>query len=158
MNTTVVCREVRPAAGSGKQCVVVASRDQEAGVGASDPRASSNLAEVRDRLRAQGIVLGGPLQPAERPGAPSSLASPVQLIAHDEHGKEHRLIADQWEEYSLSSGSILYYFSVPEAPGDCRWLVSRTLVVAAEPGEFGPEKDPKRRREPFPLDGAIKGP
>jgi hypothetical protein len=132
MTTTVVCREVRPAAGGGRQCVVVASRDEGADVGASDPMAPSDLAEVRDRLRAQGIVLGGPLQAAERPSALSSLAYPVQLIAHDEHGQEHRLIADQLAEYSLSSGSTLYYFSVAEAPADCRWLESRTLEVAEQ--------------------------
>jgi hypothetical protein len=58
------------------------------------------------------------------------LASPVQIIAHDEQGKEHRLIANQLEEYSLSSGSTLYYLYVAEAPCECSWLVGRTLAVA----------------------------
>ena len=130
MTTTVVCREVRPANGSSQRCVVIASQDDREGVRAIDPLAPSSLAAVRDRLRAQGIVLGGPLQPAQRPGARSSLASPVQLTARDEWGKEHWLIADQLEEYSLSSGSTLYYFYVSEAPCDCSWLVGRTLAVA----------------------------
>jgi hypothetical protein len=130
MNTTVVCREVRPANGSSKQCVVIAAQDERAGMRTIDPTAPSNLAAVRDRMRAQGIVLGGPLQPARQPGTQSRLASPVQIIAHDEQGHEHRLMADQLEEYSLSTGSTLYYLHVAEAPGDCGWLVGRTLEVA----------------------------
>ena len=63
MNTTVVCRDVRPATGNNKQCVVIASQDEQTGVREIDLTAASNLAEVRDRLLAQGIVLGGPLQP-----------------------------------------------------------------------------------------------
>jgi hypothetical protein len=138
MNTTVVCREVRPAVGGGKQCVVIASRDERAGVRTMDLAAPSDLTDVRDRLRAQGIVPGGPLQPARGLVARGRLASPVQIIAQDEHGREHRLIADQLEEYSLSSGSTLYYLYVPEASSDCRWLVGRTLEVA-ESGNRRPD-------------------
>lgn len=130
MNTTVVCREVHPATGNSKLCVVIASQDEREGVRAIDLTAASDLTEVRDRLRAQGIVLGGPLQPAPRPGPQSNLVPPVEIIAHDEHGKEHRLIAYHLEAYSLSSGSTLYYFYIPEASCDCRWLVGRTLEVA----------------------------
>jgi hypothetical protein len=129
MNKTVVCRDVRPATGTSKLCLVIASQDEEGGVRAIDPAAASNLTEVRDRMHAQGIVLGGTLQPAPRSGTQSSLASPIHVIAHDEHGKEHRLIADHLEAYSLSSGSTLYYLYLPEAPCDCRWLVGRTLEV-----------------------------
>jgi hypothetical protein len=143
MNKTVVCRDVRPATGNSKLCVVIASQDEGAGVRAIDPAAASNFTEVRDRMHAQGIVLGGPLQPAPRSGTQSSPASPIHVIARDEHGKEHRLLADHLEEYSLPSGSTLYYLYVPEAPCDCRWLVGRTLQVVelggrrpgiAEPG------------------------
>jgi hypothetical protein len=138
MNTPVVCREVRPAPGNGKLCVVIASQDEREGARALDPTAPSSLPEVRDRLHAQGIALGGPLQPARRCSTGGSPASPVRIIAHDERGKEHRLVADHLEEYSLSSGSTLYYLYVPEAPCDCRWLVGRTLEVA-ELG--GPQPD-----------------
>jgi hypothetical protein len=40
------------------------------------------------------------------------------------------LIADKLEEYSLSSGSSWYCFSITAAPGDCHWLVGRVLEVA----------------------------
>jgi hypothetical protein len=132
MNTTFVCREVRPATDNSKRCLIIASQDERADVRAMDLTAVSDLTVARDRLRAQGIVLGGPLQPAATPSNPSSPASPLVIIAHDEHGKEHRLIVDHREEYNLSSGSTLYYFSVPEASCDCRWLVGRTLEVADE--------------------------
>jgi hypothetical protein len=138
MITTVVCRDVRPAAGSGSQCIVVASQDEREGVRAIDPTAPSNLAEVRDRLQAQGIVLGGPLHPAQRPGTDNNPAPPVQITARDEQGKEYRLIVDKLEEYSLSSGSTFYYLYVGAAPGDCRWLVGRTLEVA-ESGSRQPD-------------------
>ncbi|MGH7224194.1 MAG: hypothetical protein ACRELF_13265, partial [Gemmataceae bacterium] len=78
---------------------------------------------------AQGIVLGGALQPASKSNQ-SSLASPIQIIAHDEYGKEHRLIADHLEEYNLSSGSTLYYLYASDAVCDYRWLVGRTLELA----------------------------
>src|SRR5215471_7780304 len=119
MKTTVVCREVRPTTENGKRCVVIASRDESEGERLADITAISDLTEVRDRLRAQGIVFGGPLQPAPRPGTPSGLTPPVEIIARDEQGKEHRLIADYLEKYSLSSGSTLYFFDVPEALSDC---------------------------------------
>jgi hypothetical protein len=142
MNTTVVCRDVIPATGNSKQCVVIASQDEREVVRSIDPMAASNLSEVRDRLHAHGIILGGPLPSTPRSSTQSSLASPVQVIANDEHGKEHRLIADHLEEYSLSSGSTLYYLYVPEAPGDCRWLVGRTLEItelaSLQPGSAKP--------------------
>jgi len=136
MNTTVVCREVRPAAGSGKCCVVIATQDEPVSGNLTDTPDRLNLAEVKERLRAQGIVLGGKLAAAEGSRARSSLSGPVQLIAHDEHGTEHRLIANQFEECNLSSGSTLYYFFIGKAPGDCRWLVNRTLEVAEVAQEF----------------------
>jgi hypothetical protein len=132
MKTTVVCSEVRPAT-EKNGCVVVAYRDDRHEARESDLTDPANWTAVRDRLRAQGILLGGPLQPARLAGVQSSLAPPVQIIAHDEGGSEHRLVADQWEEYSLSSGSTLYFLSLSESPGDCGWLVGRTLEVA----EFG---------------------
>ena len=131
MNTTVVCREVRPASGNNKLCVVVASQDEREGVRAIDPTDPSNLSEVKASLRFHGIVLGGPSQPASRSSLQSRLRSPVQIIAHDEGGKEHRLIADSLEEYSLSSGSTLYYLYVPGVPGDYHWLVGRILELAS---------------------------
>lgn len=130
MNTTIMCRDVRPATQNNKGCVVVAYRDVRYGGREIDITDASNLPEVRDRLLAQGIVLGGSLQPASRASTPSSLASPVQIIAHDEYGKEHRLIADHLEEYSLSSGSTLYYLYVSDAACDYRWLVGCTLELA----------------------------
>lgn len=130
MNTAIVCREVRPATGNSKRCVVIASQDEREVVRPIDLTAASDLTEARDRLRAQGIVLGGPLQPASSPGSQSSLASPLEIIARDERGKEHRLLVDHLEEYSLSSGSTLYYFYLPETLCDCLWLVGRTLEVA----------------------------
>ena len=130
MNTIVVCREVRPATGNGQRCVVVASQEEREDAKAVEPRAAANLAEVRDRLHGRGIVLGGPLQPAQRSSTQSNRSSPVQIIAHDELGNEHRLTAVQVEEYSLSSGSTLYYLYVSEASSDCLWLLGRTLEVA----------------------------
>lgn len=130
MNTTLMCRDVRPATENKEGCLVVASRDVRHGVREIDITDASNLTEVKERLRAQGVVLGKQLPPAPRSNNQSSAASPIQIIAHDEHGKEHRLIADHLEEYSLSSGSILYYLYIPEAPCDCRWLVGRTLELA----------------------------
>ncbi len=129
MKTTVVCSEVRPAT-EKPGCVVVAYREDRHGDRESDLTDPSNLTAVRDRLRAQGILLGGPLQPARLAGVQGSLAPPVQIIAHDERGSEHRLVADQLEEYSLSSGSTLYLLSLSESPCDCRWLVGLTLEVA----------------------------
>lgn len=130
MSTLVICKEVRPATGGGKRCVVIASRDERPGVGAIDASTPSTLAEVRERLRTQGVLLWGPLQPAQRLSTPSRPASPVQIIALDEHGHERRLVADNLEEYSLSTGSALYYLHVAETPGDCGWLVGRTVEVA----------------------------
>jgi hypothetical protein len=130
MNTTVVCREVRPATGNGKLCVVIASQDEREDVRAIDPADAAHLLEVRDRLHAQGIVLGGPLQPAPRSSTRSNIVSPIQIIAHDERGEAHRLIVDHLEEYGLSSGSTLYFLYVPEASCACSWLVGRALEVA----------------------------
>lgn len=142
MNPAVVCREVRPATGNSKHCVVIASQDKREDARAVDPTAASNLTVVKDRLQAQGIVLGGPLQPTQRTSTSSRLASPLQILAHDEHGKEHRLLVDHWEEYNLSSGSTLYFFDIPEAPCDCHWLVGRTLelgeIGSRQPDSAGP--------------------
>jgi hypothetical protein len=138
MKTTVVCRNVRPTTENDKRCVVIASRDDQAGDRLIDLTSDLDLTEARNRLRAQGIVLGGPLQPAPRPGTPSGLTPPVEIIARDEQGKEHRLIADYLEEYSLSSGSTLYFFDVSEVLSDCRWLVGRTLEVV-ESGSHQPD-------------------
>jgi hypothetical protein len=149
MNTTVVCRDVHPATGNSKLCVLIASQDEPEGHTAIDPTAPSAVTEVRERLHAQGIVLGGPLPPVPRSGTPSNLASPIQIIAHDEHGKKHRLIADHLEEYSLSSGSTLYYLYVSEAQCDCRWLVGRTLEVAEVGGH-----QPDLVEPPASADGA----
>src|ERR1700730_2102160 len=101
MNTTVVCSEVRPATENNKGCVVVAYQDVRHGLGESDLKDASDLTKLSDRLRAQGLVLGGPLPPGRTSSVQTGLASPVQIIAHDERGKEHRLIADHLEEYSL---------------------------------------------------------
>jgi len=95
MNTTVVCRDVRPALGNSKRCVVVVSRDEREAVGTIDPGAGSNLTQMRDRLDAQGIVLGGPLQPVSTSSTQGSLASPIRVSASDELVKEVRLIVDQ---------------------------------------------------------------
>lgn len=103
MNTTVVCRGVRPATGNSKLCVVIASQDEREGARAIDLTAASDLTAEREQLRAQGIVLGGPLEPAPSLSTQSSLASPIEIIAQNEHGKEHRLTVDHLEEYSLSS-------------------------------------------------------
>lgn len=130
MTTTVLCTEVRPATDNNRGCVIVASRDGRHGSTEIDLADTSRFPEVKDRLRAQGLVPGGPLPPAPRSSGAGSRTSPTQLIIHDEQGKEHRLIADELEEYSLSSGSSLYYFHVAEAPLDCRWLVGRALEVA----------------------------
>ena len=130
MKATVVCRGVRPATGNSKLCVVIASQDEREVARAIDLTAASDLTEVREQLRAQEIVLGRPLKPAPRLSTQSSLASPIEIIAHNEHGQEHRLTVDHLEEYSLSSGSTLYYFYVLDTSCDCRWLVGRTLEVA----------------------------
>lgn len=130
MNTTVMCRDVRPATENDEGCLIVAYRDVRHGDREIDITDASHLTEVKDRLRTQGIVLGGELPLAPRPSNQSSAASPVQIIAHDERGKEHRLIADHLEEYSLSSGWVLYYLYIAEAPCDCRWLVGRPLELA----------------------------
>lgn len=131
MNTTLLCRDVRPATENNKECVVVAYRDVRHGEREIDLTDAANLADVRERLRAEGIVLGGSLQPAPKAGTQNNMTSPLQIIAHDEHGEEHRLIADHLDEYSLSSGMLLYYLYVSQAPCDCRWLVGRTLEVVA---------------------------
>src|SRR5687767_226007 len=125
MNTIVVCSDVRPVPENNKECVVVAYQDLRHGLRETD--IPSIVTEIRDRLRAQGIVLGGPLPAAPRTGTQSSLASPIQIFAHDEHGKEYRWIADTMEKYILSSGSTLFYLHIPEAPRDCRWLVGPAL-------------------------------
>ncbi len=130
MNTTVVCRDVHRATENSNLWLIIASQDGQEVVRAVDLMAASNLTEVRDRLHAQGVVLGQPLQPAPTPTAPSSLAPPVRIITHDDDGNERQWLADRLEEYSLSSGSTLYYLYVPEAPCDCRWLVGRTLELA----------------------------
>ncbi len=97
---------------------------------------ASQLAEVRDRLHAQGIRLGEPLQAASTPKTESNPASPVQIVARDEDGNEHRLIADSVKEWSLSSGTTLYYLHIPEAIGDCHWLVGRTLELSELEGSL----------------------
>jgi len=130
MITTVQCSDVRPATENDKGCVVVAYRDVPTGPREIDITDASNLTEAKERLHAQGIALGRPLQPVQMSGTPSRPASPVQIIARDEHGKQHRLIAEHVDEYSLSCGSTLYYLYVPQASCDCRWLVGRTLEIA----------------------------
>ncbi len=127
---TAVCREVRATTTDGKRCVVIASREERADIPTTDSAAATDMTEVKDRLRAQGIVLGGPLQAAPRASTQRTLASPIQILVHDDQGNEHRWIADQLDEYSLTSGSTLFYLYVPETPYDCRWLVGRTLQIA----------------------------
>jgi hypothetical protein len=131
MTTTVICTDIRPVTENGDGCVIVAAAPGGGGgAGVIDPRAASSLPEIRDRLLAEGIVLGGPLQPAPTPNTQSHLTPPVEIIGHDEHGKEHRLSADRLEEYRLSSGSALYYLFVRQMACDCRWLLGQTLAVA----------------------------
>ncbi len=130
MNSTIVCQDVRPEPGNSNRCVVIAAKDDPEGERALDLTAVSNLAEAKDQLRARGIVPGGPLLHAPGPAKPNGLAAPIEIIARDQHGKEHRLLADHVDAYSLSSGSTLYYFYVSEAPRDCRWLVGHTLDIA----------------------------
>src|SRR5437899_1741290 len=132
MKTTVVCKDVRPATEGNKECVVVACSDEPQDVREVDVTDALILAGARDSLRAQGMILGGPLQAARTAGTQSKPDSPVEIIAHDEDGQEQRLIADHSEEYCLSSGSTLYYFYISELPGDCRWLVGRTLEIVGE--------------------------
>ena len=57
-------------------------------------------------------------------------------------------MASQLEEYSLSSGSLLYYLLVPEATQDCRWLVGRTLEVAEVE-----DRPPDAAEQAAPADG-----
>jgi hypothetical protein len=115
---------------NSQRSVIVASRDERGGACGIDPTTAPNIAEVRDRVRAEGIILGGTLQPTPRSGNQNCLASPVEIIVHDEYGTEHRLIADYLEEYSLSSGSTLYYLYISAVPSNCRWLVGRALEVS----------------------------
>lgn len=132
MNATVVCRDVRPATESDKACVVVASRENvRHGTSEIDLTDPSILSEVRNRLHAAGIALGKPTQSTRNCSTQSGPRSPVQIIAHDENGKQHRLVADSVEEYSLSSGSILYFLYLSEVPADCQWLIGRTLELSA---------------------------
>jgi hypothetical protein len=129
MKTILVCRDVRPAIGNARVSLVVASQDEQADIRSIDPTDPLNHAEIKARLQSHGITLGGSSQPAIRSGAPNSLRSPFQVVALDEHGTEHRLVADSVEEYSLSTGSTLYYLYVPELHGDYHWLVGRTLEL-----------------------------
>src|SRR5437868_11918663 len=119
MKTTVMCRDVRPASEGNAGCVVVAGKDARHGTPEIDITDTAKLTEVRDRLRALGLVLGGPGQPSESSSARTNLAAPVEIIAHDDDGKEHRFIADTFEEYRLSSGGELHYFFLAETPDDC---------------------------------------
>jgi hypothetical protein len=129
MTILAVCRDVRPTTGNGSDCMVVASRDEPGGVRTTDSLDPLRSPDIRQRLERQGIVLGGPLPPAAKTGVPSSTAAPVEISAHDEHGQEHRLLADSVEECRLSSGSALYYLTVRAAPQDCSWLVGRPLQL-----------------------------
>jgi hypothetical protein len=110
--------------------MVIASKDDGVGSRLIDLMDSSQLDEIRETLRSKGIRLGETLQAAPRSDTQSSPASPLQVVAHGEEGKEHRLIADSVEEYSLSSGSTLYFLQIPDALCDCRWLIGHTLELS----------------------------
>ena len=130
MNATAVCRDVRSVAGKENVCAVIASQEEREGARVIDPLDPSNFSEVRNRLQAQGIVLGEPSPLARRLDTQSHLRSPIQIIAQDEQGRKHTVIVESFEEYSLSSGSTLYYLYVSGVPSDFHWLVGHALELA----------------------------
>lgn len=127
--TTLTCKEIRPAIGGHKGCILLAYNEEGHDGQDMDLTDATVLTSASDGLRAQGLVLGGPLQDFRRSSPQSLPTAPVQIKAHDDEGKEHRLTIHALDKYSLSSGSGLYYLAVAEAPADCRWLVGRTLAV-----------------------------
>ncbi len=142
MKTVIVCSEVRPSGDNNPGCILVAYQDVRHCERDIDIGNASNLGEVKERLRAAGIVLGG-RSPLARtpPNSRSSSPAAIQIIAQDEHGTERRFTGDNLDVYSLSSGLTLYYLRVPEAVEDCRWLIGRTLELAemesCRPGSAG---------------------
>jgi hypothetical protein len=130
MNTTVVCREIRPGTEDRQSCLVVAASEDERGRAhlRSFPDVT-NVSEVQAQLQARGIVLGGS-PPRGAYGRTATRPSfPVRITAQDDRGNECVVMADSLEEYSLSSGSTLYYLRVPGAPAALQWLVGRTLEL-----------------------------
>jgi hypothetical protein len=81
MKTTVVCREVHPLAGNNQVCAVIASQVERAGVRVFDPTDTSNVADVKDWLHAQGIVLGGTITPQPK-GGHAELAATARADHH----------------------------------------------------------------------------
>ena len=129
MNRSVICRDVRSETLNGQaHLVIVASQDERESVPSIDITDLSKLADIKAKIEAEGIVLGGTSLSAQS-HVHSSLSSSMQLTAHDDLDRKHVLIADCLEEYSLSSGSALYYFYIPDSSSDFHWLVGRTLRV-----------------------------
>jgi hypothetical protein len=147
MTTPVICRDVRSEIRNDQaRLVIVASQDEPESVRSVDVTDEAKMSELKAKLASQGIVLGGP-SVAGKPRAPSNLCSSTRLTAQDERGRKHLLIADCAEEYQLSSGSILYYFYIPDAPGDYRWLVGRTLNISeGQQSLDGPDDAPLNDR------------
>jgi hypothetical protein len=133
MNAIVICSDVRPATDNDGASIVVVSRDETVAAREADPTDISNLSEVRKRLHAQGMTLGEQLQRARTSGS-DMLCRPDCIVAHDEQGKRHRLTIESLEDYSLSSGSTLYFLRITESLSSCRWLVGRTLELRESEG------------------------
>ena len=135
-----ICRDVHSETLNGQaHLVIVASQDEQERVRAIDLTDLSKSADIKANLESQGIALGAtPL--SVKVHAQSTLPPSIQLTAHDDLGREHLLIADSWQEYSLSSGSALYYFYIPDSSGDYRWLVGRTVKVTDVQAKKSKEK------------------
>ena len=129
MNPSIICREVRPEIRNGQEyLVIVASQDERTSERWQEVTDPTTWGAIKARLTSQGIALGE-ASLALKPSVPSRSDSTIQLAATDDRGRIHGLIADGLEAYSLSSGSTLSYFFVPNAPGDFHWLVGRHVDV-----------------------------
>jgi len=129
MNPPIICSDVRSETQNDQtRLVVIASQDECENGRSFDVADLSQVSGIKAKLVSQGIVLGGPLLRANPP-VQENQPSPLEICAKDGHGRKHLFFVDHSEVYSLSSGSTLYYFYVPDSPGDYHWLVGQTLEI-----------------------------
>ncbi len=136
----VQCGAIREGKLNGKPCaVVIAFKDEEVGsyAGFTDP---SYLEMVKKKLATMNIALGGPM-PKQQPAKKTSFHPPLLITGKDRENKTKTAIADDIEEFSLSSGSKLFYLYLFAKVEDLAWMIGQNLELTESlAGNGGPLK------------------
>lgn len=131
MNANLICRNIHHAPeGHGSVLVAAAAEIKADLISRFD---QETLTKARADLASHGIALGGPLRPvAAKDRADNKcggLRAPVKIVALDDLGAEHILVAREVENFDLSCGSTLCLLFVANAPETLAWLCGKHIKL-----------------------------